>query len=59
MTQGQILQLVALIMVLGLVLPGFLYYARGTSKAALLRNIALWLAVTLVIAFLYRTFGGN
>ncbi|MAL79973.1 MAG: hypothetical protein CMN55_12810 [Sneathiella sp.] len=59
MAEGQILQLVALLMVLGLVLPGFLYYTRRAGKAALLRNIALWLAAALVIAILYRTFGGG
>ncbi|MEX1036706.1 MAG: hypothetical protein WDZ54_12190 [Sneathiella sp.] len=59
MAEGQILQLVALIMVLFLVLPGFLYYTRRSGKAALLRNIAIWLAVALVIAVLYKTFGGG
>ncbi|MAZ04599.1 hypothetical protein [Sneathiella sp.] len=59
MAEGQILQLVALLMVLFLVLPGFLYYTRRAGKAALLRNIAIWLAVALVIAFLYKTFGGG
>ena len=59
MSEGQILQLVALLMVLGLVLPGFLYYTRRAGKAALLRNIAIWLALALVIAFLYKTFGGG
>lgn len=59
MTEGQILQLIALIMVLGLVLPGFLYYTRRTGKAVLLRNIALWLALFVGIAVIYRLFGGN
>ena len=59
MAEGQILQLVALLMVLFLVLPGFLYYTRRAGKATLLRNIAIWLAVALVIAFLYKTFGGG
>ena len=59
MTQFQILQLVALLMVLGLVLPGFLYYAKRTGKGALLRNVAIWLGVALVIALLYRAFGGG
>ncbi|MCF8467789.1 MAG: hypothetical protein K9G33_10345 [Sneathiella sp.] len=59
MTQFQILQLAALLMVLGLVLPGFLYYAKRAGKGALLRSIAIWLAVALVIALLYRTFGGG
>ena len=59
MSEGQILQLVAMLMVLGLVLPGFLYYTRRAGKAALLRNIAIWLALALVIAFLYKTFGGG
>ncbi|MBO0334495.1 hypothetical protein J0X12_12780 [Sneathiella sp. CAU 1612] len=57
MSEGQILQLVAMVMVLALVLPGFLYYTRRTGKAVLLRNIAIWLAVALVVAFLYKTFG--
>lgn len=57
MTEGQILQLVASIMVLGLVVPGFLYYSKRTGKGTLLRNIALWLAVAVVIALLYRVFG--
>ncbi len=59
MSEGQILQLVAMLAVLFLVLPGFLYYTRRAGKAALLRNIAIWLALALVIAFLYKTFGGG
>jgi len=59
MAEGQILQLVTLFAVLALVLPGFLYYTRRSGKAALLRNIAIWLAVAVVIAFLYKTFGGG
>lgn len=59
MAEGQILQLVALLMVLGLVLPGFLYYTRRTGKATLLRNIAIWLAAAVVIALLYRMFAGS
>lgn len=57
MTEGQLLQLVALIMVLGLVFPGFLYYTRHTSMASVLRNIAIWLALALVAAFLFSIFG--
>ncbi|MZR30980.1 hypothetical protein [Sneathiella litorea] len=59
MVEGQILQLVALLAVLILVLPGFLYYTRRSGKAVLLRNIAIWLGVALVVAFLYKTFGGG
>lgn len=57
MTEGQILQLVGLIMVLFLVLPGFLYYTRHQPMATILRNIAIWLGIALVAAFLYSLFG--
>jgi hypothetical protein len=57
MTSDQILQLVAMIMVLVLVLPGFIYYTRNSSKSAILRNIAIWLGLAVVVAILYRTFG--
>lgn len=57
MTTPQILQLVFLLMVLGLVFPGFIYYMRNSPKSAILRNIAIWLGLALIIAFLYKTFG--
>jgi hypothetical protein len=57
MEEGQILQLVALVMVLGLVLPGFIYYSKRLTKGAILRNIAIWLALIFAAAVLYRVFG--
>lgn len=57
MEEGQILQLVALVMVLGLVLPGFIYYSKRMTKGAILRNIAIWLALIFAAAVLYRVFG--
>ncbi|MEH6525231.1 MAG: hypothetical protein V7723_04100 [Sneathiella sp.] len=57
MSEGQILQLVALVMVLGLVLPGFIYYSKRLTKGAVLRNIAIWLALIFAAAVLYRVFG--
>ncbi|MCR9212639.1 MAG: hypothetical protein NXI13_02895 [Proteobacteria bacterium] len=57
MTEGQILQLVALLMVLVLVFPGFLYYTRNQPMASTLRNIAIWLGLALIAAFLYNLFG--
>jgi hypothetical protein len=57
MTEGQILQLVALVMVLGLVLPGFIYYSKRMTKGAILRNIAIWLALFVAAGLLYRIFG--
>lgn len=59
MGEFQILQLVALLMAAGLVLPGFLYYAKRSGKGTLLRNIAIWLLVVFVIAVLYKFFGPN
>lgn len=59
MSEGQILNLVALIMVLFLIAPGFLYYTRqGGSKAAF-RNIAIWIIIGMLAAILYSAFGGN
>jgi len=57
MTTPQIMQLVFLLAVLFVVFPGFLYYTRNTSMAGILRNIAIWLGIALIIAFLYQTFG--
>lgn len=57
MAEGQILQLVALVMVLGLILPGFIYYSKRLTKGAVLRNIAIWLALIFAAAVLYRVFG--
>ncbi|USG60011.1 hypothetical protein NBZ79_12565 [Sneathiella marina] len=57
MAEGQILQLVALVMVLGLILPGFIYYSKRLTKGAILRNIAIWLALIFAAAVLYRVFG--
>ncbi|MBL4906940.1 MAG: hypothetical protein JKX94_05755 [Sneathiella sp.] len=54
MSEFQILQLVALIMVAGLVLPGFLYYTKKAKKGAILRNIAIWLVFAIVAAIAYR-----
>lgn len=59
MTEMQILQLVALLMMAILVVPGFIYFTRRAGMAASLRNLAIWLAIALVIALLYRTFGSG
>ena len=57
MDQFSILQLVALVMCAFLVLPGFLYYTRKSGSSVLLRNIALWLGIALIVALLYQFFG--
>ncbi len=57
MGEFQILQLIALLMVAGLVLPGFLYYAKRSGKGTLLRNIAVWLMIAFLIAVLFKFFG--
>jgi lysylphosphatidylglycerol synthetase-like protein (DUF2156 family) len=57
MSEDQWLKLVALIMVLFLVAPGFLYYTRqGGSKAAL-RNVAIWTIIALVAGIVFSLFG--
>ena len=56
MSEDQLLKLVALIMVVFLVAPGFLFYTRrGGSKAAL-RNIAIWVIIALVAAIGFSIF---
>lgn len=57
MDQFSVLQLIALVACAALVLPGFLYYARKSGSTVLLRNIALWLGIAVVIALLYIFFG--
>ncbi|GLQ07597.1 hypothetical protein [Sneathiella chinensis] len=57
MEEHQVLRLVALIMVAFLVLPGVLYYARRSSRQALLRSIALWLAIAFGASILYTLLG--
>ncbi|GEM_PF-1404885 len=57
MDQFSILQLVALVMCAVLIFPSFLYYARKSGSSVMLRNIALWLGIALIIALLYQFFG--
>jgi len=53
------LNLVALIMVLFLVLPGFLRHTRRIGLKTLYRNILLWAILGLAAALFFTMFGGR
>ncbi len=57
MSEFEILRLVALLMAAGLVLPGFLYTMKRAKKGSMLRNVALWLLIAVIIALAYSYFG--
>lgn len=58
MDQTNWLQLVAMIMVLFLVLPGFLYYSRSAGLSGTMRNLAIWIIIGLVAALGYSLYHG-
>jgi len=57
--EKNLLHLVALVMALFLVLPGFLYYMRKPGKQTPFRNIALWTILGLITALLYSLYMKN
>ncbi|WP_169568733.1 hypothetical protein [Sneathiella limimaris] len=58
MQENDLLRLVALIMVLFLIAPGFLYYTRRSGKSAAFRNLAIWIIIGLIAAIGFSLFGG-
>jgi len=59
MSEFDTLRLVALLMVAGLVFPGFLYAMKKLNASDRLRNVALWLGIAIIVAALYQFFGLN
>ncbi|WP_169544929.1 hypothetical protein [Sneathiella aquimaris] len=59
MDEFSVLQLIGLFMAFFLVLPGFVYHVRRTGMNGLLKNVALWLGIAVVIALLYQYFGAS
>lgn len=53
MTESQWMSLVASLMVLAILYPGL----RRMPKDGMLRNIAIWLAIAVVLGLIYNTFG--
>ncbi|MEH6405100.1 MAG: hypothetical protein V7750_17115 [Sneathiella sp.] len=59
MNEFDALRLIALIMIAGLVFPGFLYAMKRLKASERSRNLALWLGIALIVAVLYQFFGGG
>lgn len=53
MTESQWMSLVASLMVLAILYPGL----RRMPKDGMLRNIAIWLAIAVVLGLIYNAFG--
>lgn len=58
MDQFSLLQLIALLMVLALVVPGFIRWHKHAPQGSTLKYVAVWLAIALIAAILYRLFNG-